>query len=202
MATDILHDKPLEAIELFVGAGGLCLGFSEHNIEHKALVEWNKNACDTIRFNKNKGVEPVVKWADVTEGDVRDIDFTSYRGIDLVSGGPPCQPFSMGGKHNGFLDKRDMFPQAIRAVREAQPRAFFFENVRGLARPMFYNYFSYILLQFEFPSLTAMPSEGWLPHRERLEKHKTKGGKSEYYIVARSVNAADYGVPQKRARRK
>lgn len=191
---------PLDSIELFAGAGGLALGFSQHDVDHQAVVEWNKHACDTLRNNKDKGVAAVAHWPEVTEADVRKFSYAEFEGLDLVTGGPPCQPFSMGGKHGGFLDERDMFPQAIRAVREIRPRAFVFENVRGLTRAAFYNYFSYILLQFEFPSLTAKAKEEWLDHLARLERHKTKGGKAEYHVVARLVNAADYGVPQKRMR--
>lgn len=190
----------LQSIELFAGAGGLGLGFSLTGVGHRAVVEWSKHACETLRTNKRHGVEPIAHWADVTEGDVRNFSFAGFDGLDLVTGGPPCQPFSMGGKHQGFLDERDMFPQAVRAVREVKPRAFVFENVRGLTRVAFYNYFNYILLQLEFPSLEAKNGEEWLDHLARLEKHKTKGGKSEYHVVSRLVNAANYGVPQKRER--
>lgn len=200
MKNKIEHRNPLRAIELFAGAGGLALGFSFNGVDHEAVVERDRHACDTLRNNKRCGVEPVVHWADVTECDVRNFSYAGFEGLDLVTGGPPCQPFSMGGKARGFLDERDMFPQAIRAVREVRPRAFVFENVRGLTRASFYNYFSYILLQLEFPSLQAKPKEEWMKHLARLEKHKTKGGKSEYHIVARLVNAANYGVPQKRER--
>jgi DNA (cytosine-5)-methyltransferase 1 len=190
----------LESIELFAGAGGLALGFSEHSVKHRAVVEWNNHACNTLRNNKEKGVSPVDKWPDVTEGDVRKFSYDGFEGLDLVTGGPPCQPFSMGGKHGGFLDERDMFPQAIRAVREVRPRSFVFENVRGLTRAAFENYLSYILLQLEFPSLKPKAKEEWLDHLARLERHKTKGSPSEYYVVRRLVNAANYGVPQKRMR--
>lgn len=200
MKNEVHHLKTLQAIELFAGAGGLGLGFSLNDVGHRAVVEWDRYACDTLRKNKRCGVEPVAHWADVTESDVRNFSYTGFEGLDLVTGGPPCQPFSMGGKARGFLDERDMFPQAIRAVREVRPRAFVFENVRGLTRASFYNYFNYILLQLEFPSLQAKPKEGWMKHLARIEKHKTKGGKSEYHIVARLVNAANYGVPQKRER--
>lgn len=200
MKNKIEHRNPLRAIELFAGAGGLALGFSFNGVDHEAVVEWDRHACDTLRNNKRRGVEPVAHWPDVTECDVRNFSYAGFEGLDLVTGGPPCQPFSMGGKARGFLDERDMFPQAIRAVREVRPRAFVFENVRGLTRASFYNYFSYILLQLEFPSLQAKPKEEWMKHLARLEKHKTKGGKSEYHIVARLVNAANYGVPQKRER--
>lgn len=194
------ENQHLQSVELFAGAGGLGLGFSTQGVDHRAVVELNKHACDTLRNNKSRGVEPIAGWANVTEGDVRGFSYAGFEGLDLVTGGPPCQPFSMGGKHRGFLDDRDMFPQAVRAVREVRPRAFVFENVKGLTRSTFYNYFSYILLQLEFPSLVTKPKEEWLTHLERLEKHKTRGGKSEYHVVARLVNAANYGVPQKRER--
>lgn len=191
---------PLHSIELFAGAGGLGMGFSECGVQHQAVVEWSKHACETLRINKRYGVEPIVHWADVTEGDVRHFDFSGFAGLDLITGGPPCQPFSMGGKHRGFLDERDMFPQAVRAIREVRPKAFVFENVKGLTRASFYNYFHYIQLQLEYPSLQARNGEEWLEHLGRLEQHKTGGGQSEYHVVARLVNAADYGVPQKRER--
>ncbi|MGY2198140.1 DNA cytosine methyltransferase [Pseudomonas gingeri] len=190
----------LQSIELFAGAGGLGLGFSLSGVGHEAVVEWSKHACETLRTNKRHGVEPIAHWPDVTEGDVRKFSFKEFEGLDMITGGPPCQPFSMGGKHRGFLDDRDMFPQAVRAVREVRPRAFVFENVRGLTRVAFYNYFNYILLQLEYPSVEARIGEEWLEHLSRLEKHKTKGAPSEYHVVARLVNAANYGVPQKRER--
>ncbi len=197
---EITHKAPLKAIELFAGAGGLGLGFSFNGVAHQAVVEWNKHACDTLRRNKALGVIPIAHWPDVIEKDVRKFQYAGFEGLDLVTGGPPCQPFSMGGKHRGRLDDRDMFPQAIRAVREIRPRAFVFENVRGLMRQSFFNYFNYIILQLEFPSLTARLDEEWMAHRERLEKHKTNGGKSEYHVLPRLITAANYGVPQKRER--
>lgn len=192
--------QQLQSIELFAGAGGLGMGFSSSGVHHQAVVEWSKHACETLRINKRCGVEPIAHWADVTEGDVRQFDFSCYAGLDLITGGPPCQPFSMGGKHRGFLDERDMFPQAVRAIREVRPKAFVFENVKGLTRASFYNYFNYIQLQLEYPSLVPREGEEWLDHFSRLEQHKTAGGRSEYHVVARLVNAADYGVPQKRER--
>lgn len=81
----------------------------------------------------------------MTEGDVKPFKYDAFDGIDLIAGGPPCQPFSMGGKHGGYLDERDMFPQAVRAVREARPTAAVFENVQGLTRAAFADYFDYIL---------------------------------------------------------
>ena len=191
---------PLQSIELFAGAGGLALGFSEHNVAHQAVVEWNSHACQTIRRNQRANVAPVSHWPDVTEGDVRGFRYDAFQGIDLVTGGPPCQPFSMGGKAGGFLDPRDMFPQAVRAVRETQPGAFVFENVQGLKREAFADYFRYILLQLEFPTMQARAGEAWSRHLARLDRHKGGGARSEYRVEWRLVNAANYGVPQKRMR--
>lgn len=197
----VLAPRPLESIELFAGAGGLALGFSSNDVRHRAVVEWNAHACNTIRHNKQAKVEPISHWPDVTEGDVKHFKYDAFEGIDLITGGPPCQPFSMGGKHGGFLDERDMFPQAVRAVREARPRAFVFENVQGLTRAAFADYFDYILLQLEFPSLVAKPKEQWGDHLARLRKWKHKpGATSEYRVTFKLVNAANYGVPQKRMR--
>lgn len=197
----VVAPRPLESIELFAGAGGLALGFSGNDVRHRAVVEWNTHACNTIRHNKQHQVAPISHWPDVTEGDVKHFKYDAFEGIDLITGGPPCQPFSMGGKHGGFLDERDMFPQAVRAVREARPRAFVFENVQGLTRAAFADYFDYIVLQLEFPSLTAKPKEQWGDHLARLRKWKNKpGAVSEYRVTFKLVNAANYGVPQKRMR--
>lgn len=142
--------KYLHSIELFSGAGGLALGLHSAGFRHKALYEWNGAAVETLLYNQAMG-HSSLKDCKISRADVRNVDYTQYRGIDLVAGGPPCQPFSMGGKAAGMNDARDMFPQAIRAVAEAQPRAFIFENVRGLLRPAFANYVEYIKLQMEFP---------------------------------------------------
>jgi DNA (cytosine-5)-methyltransferase 1 len=188
------------SIELFAGAGGLALGLSKAGIVHEAVVEWDRHACETIRTNQRLGVEPPSHWPAPTEGDVRDFSFLPFAGIDLVTGGPPCQPFSMGGKHRAYLDERDMFPQAIRAIRETRPRAFIFENVRGLVRSTFVAYFKYILAQMTFPSLVAQNGEEWGAHARRLDMHVAEGGSPEYEVEWRLVNAADYGVPQQRWR--
>lgn len=190
----------INSIELFAGAGGLALGFASQRVIHKAVVEWNTHACNTIRINKQAQVHPISHWPDVIEGDVRKFDYSAFSNIDLITGGPPCQPFSLGGKHGGFLDARDMFPQAVRAVRETQPRAFVFENVQGLTRAAFSEYLNYILLQLEYPSIISGEGEEWLAHLARLAQHKSSGATSEYCVQWKLVNAANYGVPQKRMR--
>lgn len=193
----------MRSVELFAGAGGLGIGVSRAGFAPVAVVEWDRWCCDTIRENKAKRVDPVTSWP-ITEGDVRDFSFRQIKeSVTLVSGGPPCQPFSLGGKHRGYLDQRDMFPQAIRAVRELQPKAFLFENVKGLTRTAFANYLEYIRLQLKHPEVCAKPNEEWLSHLARLEQHETSGRKQgglAYNVVMRVLNAADYGVPQKRER--
>ncbi|MDZ4139809.1 MAG: DNA cytosine methyltransferase [Erythrobacter sp.] len=192
----------MRSIELFVGAGGLGIGASQAGFRPAAVIDWDKWACDTIRRNQDRNLAPMNEWP-LFEADVSKFDFRSVADtVDLVTGGPPCQPFSLGGQHRAFLDKRDMFPQAIRAVRELRPRAFVFENVKGLTRTTFANYLEYIRLQLRHPDLLERKSEPWMDHLARLEDHETRGRHDglHYHVVMRVLNAADYGVPQRRER--
>lgn len=192
----------MNAVELFAGAGGLGIGMSRSGFKPLAVIEWDKYCCDTIRENQNRGVKPVKEWP-LVEGDVRCFDYSKISGrVDLVSGGPPCQPFSLGGKHRGRLDARDMFPEAIRAVRELRPQAFILENVKGLTRNTFANYLEYIRLQLSYPELLRRPREPWMGHLARLEKYHTHGKPTGLYyrVVKRLLDAANYGVPQRRER--
>jgi DNA (cytosine-5)-methyltransferase 1 len=195
----------MKSIELFGGAGGLGMGMHIAGFEHLAVIEWDKYACDTIRNNQRRGFPLVSDWA-LTEGDVRAFDFSRFpEGIDLVAGGPPCQPFSMGGKHRAYNDERDMFPVMIDVIRKLKPRAFIVENVRGLTRPSFANYFQYILLQLEFPEVVRRGSEEWMSHHRRLQAEKTSGRLHSgdylaYNVIPTLVNAANHGIPQKRER--
>lgn len=191
----------MKAIELFAGAGGLGLGVSLAGVSPVAVVEWDRWACDTVRENQSRGFSLVRDWP-LQELDVRHLDLSALPEVDLVTGGPPCQPFSMGGKHRAFLDSRDMFPATIGVIRETRPKAFIVENVKGLTRSAFANYFSYIVLQLTFPEVVQRKGESWLQHLTRLEKVKTSGKRVglTYEIVVRLLNAADYGVPQKRER--
>lgn len=184
----------MRSIELFAGGGGMALGLEAAGFESELLVEWNHNACATLRRNRPT-------W-NIVEGDVRKIDFTPYRGVDLVAGGPPCQPFSVGGLARGYDDLRDMFPEAVRAVREIRPAAFIFENVRGLARPAFRNYVEYIRLQMMHPDFPISANISWDKNHARLQKFHSQTGKNRltYKVLQHFANAADYGVPQKRHR--
>lgn len=190
----------MRSVELFAGAGGLAIGMSNAGFKHAAVLEWDHDACETFRENQRHHMRSVEKWP-LHEGDVRKFDYGNLGDVMVVSGGPPCQPFSLGGKHRGYSDKRDMFPEAVRAVRELRPRAFIVENVKGLLRETFADYFEYIQLQFTHPSFTRRKSETWKEHRARLEKHHTsRQDRTEYNVVFRLLNAANYGVPQRRER--
>jgi DNA (cytosine-5)-methyltransferase 1 len=133
--------KAMRCIELFAGAGGLGLAASKAGFKHDAVLEFNHDACETIRANQRRGNRLVSDWP-LIEGDVHQFDFRPWGGsVDLISGGPPCQPFSIGGKHRAMGDRRDLFPEAARVVREVLPRAFVFEDVKGLARESFAKHF-------------------------------------------------------------
>jgi DNA (cytosine-5)-methyltransferase 1 len=194
----------LRAVELFAGAGGLAMGVGLAGFKSLAVVERDKWACDTIRENARRGFPLVNTWP-LFEGDVREVDWAGFGDeIELVAGGPPCQPFSMGGKHQAHDDVRDMFPAAVDVVRQLRPKAFIIENVKGLTRSSFANYYQYVLLQLEFPELQRRKSETWFDHLMRLQAEKSSGkllGKAfSYNVIPTLVNAADYGVPQKRER--
>ena len=185
----------MRSVELFSGAGGLALGLEASGFEHVALVERDGNACTTLRVNRPD-------W-NIIESDVRQICFSDLGPVDLVAGGPPCQPFSIGGNARGYDDTRDMFPQAVRAVRELRPQAFMFENVRGLLRPAFQSYVEYIRLQLTYPDFPISKNIPWDANLQRLQKHHTSSRSIEglrYQVSIHLANAADYGVPQQRHR--
>jgi DNA (cytosine-5)-methyltransferase 1 len=155
-----------------------------------------------LRRNKAAGL-PQLANSEIIEGNICNFDFSFYNGsVDFVSGGPPCQPFSIGGKHGGMDDERNMFPQAIRAVKEIGPKAFIFENVKGLLRESFSNYYQYIIHQLTCPDLERKTGEKWNEHALRLENEINCGMHSglKYNVIYQLLNAADYGVPQIRHR--
>ena len=194
----------MNAVELFAGAGGLALGVGLAGFKPLAVVEWDKWACDTIRHNQARGYPLVEGWP-LREGDVRDFDWSSITDpVDLLAGGSPCQPFSMGGKHKAHDDSRDMFPATVEVVRRLRPRAFIVENVKGLTRASFSSYFQYIQFQLEFPEVKRRQNETWFDHLMRLQAEHSSGRLHAqgltYNLIPTLVNAANYGVPQKRER--
>lgn len=154
-------------IELFAGAGGLALGLEKAGFEGLCFVEFNHEACETLRKNRPN-------W-NVIENDVANVDFSNYEGkIDLVSGGAPCQSFSYAGKRLGFGDTRGtLFAQFAICVREVKPKMFMFENVKGMLSHDKGRTFKTITHEFE--------SLG-------------------YEVIYKVLNAAYYGVGQKRQR--
>lgn len=128
----------LTSVEICAGAGGQALGLHDAGFSHSAVVEIDRDACETLRLNKGS------EWK-VIESDVRDFDGSEFRGVDLFAGGVPCPPFSIAGQQLGSDDERDLFPEALRLVEEIKPRAVLLENVRGLASKRFDGYRSDIL---------------------------------------------------------
>ena len=183
----------MRSLELFSGFGGLAKGLERAGFEHCCFVEFNKWACKSLRENFDSNL--------VHETDVRNFDFHSVGPVDIVAGGPPCQPFSLGGLAKAHDDVRDMFPEAIRAIHELKPKAFVFENVKGLLRKSFSDYFDYIILRLSFPNCTLPPQKTWREHLNELrsiEFGRYRGLK--YNVQYKLVNAVDYGVPQNRER--
>ncbi len=189
------------SVELFTGAGGLALGVASAGFKHRAVIEWNADACESLRRNATR-VPEMSGWP-VTEGDVRNYDFSQHGdSIRLLAAGAPCQPFSLGGKHRGDSDSRNMFPQVFRAVRELAPEVVIVENVKGLLRSSFRAYFDYIKRQLSMPELACPRDSDWEKHDARLRAFATKGkcGDLTYRVEHQLVNAADFGVAQTRER--
>ncbi len=183
----------MNSLELFSGAGGLAKGLELSGFKHSALVENNKHAYASLceNFDAEK----------VFFGDIKDFDLETLNNIDIVAGGPPCQPFSLGGKHKADQDIRDMFPYAIRAIEKLKPKAFIFENVKGLLRQTFADYFEYIILRLTYPSFIAKSNSDWPKHLKELRNtnHLSSTG-TKYSVQFKLINAANYGVPQTRER--
>jgi len=163
------HPRPTEralpALDLFSGAGGLSLGLEAAGFAATAAVEREAVYCETYARLFPK--------VEILCGSVQQVRFRRFRGIPLIAGGPPCQPFSSGGKQRAAEDDRDMIPEFLRAVREARPQAFLMENVPGLASPRLRPYLDGIVVRME-----------------RLG----------YTVSCAVLHAAQFGVPQKRRR--
>jgi DNA (cytosine-5)-methyltransferase 1 len=124
------------------------------------------------------------------ESDISTVDFTPYQGkIDALIGGPPCQPWSLGGLRKGHADGRDGLPQYARALAEVQPRAFVLENVAGLVRGTASGAFERFVavLTGRLP-LSTLLGEEWGDRR------------LSYSVTSRVLHAPDFGVPQTRKR--
>ena len=181
----------MRSLEIFSGAGGLAKGLELAGFQHSAFVEFNKHACASLHENFDA--------KKVYFGDIKEFDLSALDGVDVVAGGPPCQPFSLGGKHKADQDSRDMFPYAIRAIEQLTPKAFVFENVKGLLRESFSDYFEYIVLRLTYPSFAAKPNADWKVHLSNLRSiGQLSYAGTKYDVSFKLINAANYGVPQTR----
>ncbi len=131
----------LNSVELCAGAGGQALGLEQAGFSHEALIEIDRDCCETLRLNRPN-------WR-VLEQDIRLFCGTPFRGTDLVAGGLPCPPFSVAGKQLGVSDERNLFDEAIRIIDEIRPRAVLFENVRGILGAVFDDYRQHVSKQLK-----------------------------------------------------
>lgn len=141
------------------------MGLEQAGFEPVGLLEIDKNACNTLRHNRPD-------W-NIFESDIRDFSAREFRGIDLLAGGVPCPPFSIAGKQLGHEDERDLFPDALRLIRESQPATVMLENVAGFASARFHDY-----------------------RRDLLQQLHTMGYQADWQIL----NASSFRVPQLRPR--
>lgn len=155
----------MQSIEFCAGAGGQALGLEQAGFRHSALVEIEPDFAKTLRLNRPT-------W-DVYTADMNTFDGRPYRGVELLTGGLPCPPFSVAGKQLGDKDERNLFPAALRLIDEIRPKAVMIENVRGFLSAVFEDY------------------------RLHLKQQLHKLG---YVADWRLFNASDYGVPQLRPR--
>lgn len=152
-------------IEFCAGGGGQALGLEMAGFECEAAVEIDSDCCTTLRANR--------PWWDVRNDDMRNVDATRWKGVDLFAAGVPCPPFSVAGKQLGGDDDRDMFPDALRLIEQCSPSAVLLENVPGFASSKFDDYRKKLLRQFD---------------------------KLGYHADWKVLQAADFGVPQLRPR--
>lgn len=159
----------LRALSLFSGGGGLDLAFEHAGFEHAASFDILDVCGNTLRRNR-----PAWRVFSGPDGDVGQVDWSAFDDtVDVIHGGPPCQPFSIAGKRNGGFDNRDMWPAFTEAVLKVQPAAFVAENVPGLRDPKFSRYVDEIVLG---PLAT------------------------NYHVQKFRLTATDFGVPQVRRR--
>jgi DNA (cytosine-5)-methyltransferase 1 len=184
-------------LELCAGAGGLAVGLSRAGFTPASIVEIDKRACETLRTNGSQYGSRGQGWP-VEQGDITRMSFSDFLGVDLLSAGAPCQPFSIGGRLRGTNDHRNLFPDVIRAIRESKPRAFMLENVRGLLFPRARPYFDYLLSHLANPSVEFADDDSWADAHTFLGLIPAE--EAEYRVSWRLLNAADYGLAQLRVR--
>jgi DNA (cytosine-5)-methyltransferase 1 len=160
------------ALDLFAGAGGFSLGVEQAGFEVAIAVENDPVHAAVYRFNFP---QTQVLCADIATLKAAQLQALLGRDLDLVFGGPPCQGFSIAGKHNLKDDRNGLIFHFCRLVKELQPRYFVMENVPGLMQGN---------------------------NKMLLRRLKRELRASGYQITepVRALNAADFGVPQERWR--
>jgi DNA (cytosine-5)-methyltransferase 1 len=160
------------SVEICAGAGGQALGLHNAGFRHAALIEIDKDACQTLRANTAAHPEWAscrVIEADLTKFDSAELGLEPGK-LDLLAGGVPCPPFSAAGKQLGRDDERNLFPDMLKLVDDLDPKAVMIENVRGLLDPKFSAY-----------------------REEIIEELESMGYEMCYWDI---LEAKNYGVPQ------
>lgn len=167
----------MRVVEVCAGAGGLSLGLHEAGFQTVWAGEMDKHACATYR-----AMFPEVELHEgLITGEESGIE--RFEGVELLAGGIPCQPFSTAGKGDGEFDPRDGFPMFLRLMERLRPRVALVENVKGLTTKTHAAY-----LEFVSDKMEAL---GYIvPWGKR-----TKG-----FGPGQVLDAADFGVPQRRHR--
>ncbi|MBK1828487.1 DNA cytosine methyltransferase [Haloferula rosea] len=191
MKDNISTDRQLSMIDLFAGCGGLSLGFELEGFTPLLFSEINLNAAQTYMMNRPKdNVVPVGDVYSLTNDNLRLLrEMWRLKGIseiDVVCGGPPCQGYSGIGHRRSFDVEKDaipsnqLFSEMVRVVSFLQPRAFLFENVKGLLSGRW----------------TKNGKKGEI-FRDVLSAFQSI---PEYSVGWDLLHAKDYGVPQNRPR--
>lgn len=172
-------------VSLFSGCGGLDYGFEAAGCTVIFKNDFDKHACRTLRLNSGQSSIMEGPIEELGYADIRNIAGSSRQAVDLVIGGPPCQPFSKSAYWSRGDTLRLNDPRAgtlahyFRIIKELRPRAFLLENVHGI-------------------SYTGK-EEGFLSILNRI-REINRSLCTDYHPVWRVLNAADYGVPQNRVR--
>lgn len=169
-----LQIRPI-AVDLFAGAGGMTLGFEQAGFDVLAAVEIDPIHCAVHEYNFP---DSTVFCCDITTVSADEVRYNSKIGerpIDVVFGGPPCQGFSLIGKRLLEDPRNQLVFHFVRLVAELQPKYFVLENVKGMAAGKHQQFI-----------------------QELIEKFVYYG--YQVQVPYQVLNAADYGVPQKRER--